>query len=87
MAHWTFDKLIKGRETVTAYCETNLCHHSAALDLITLRDRFGGNHSAMAWDINPRLRCTVCGKKNATIRLTPGTKEYGGNPYLKSKGK
>jgi hypothetical protein len=53
----------------------------AVLDLPTLRDRLGPDHGALRADLVPKLRCAKCGSRQVGIIITPGTKEYGGNPY------
>lgn len=87
MAGRTIQDVIDSGDTIRAYCHAHLCNHSAVLDMIALRDRFGPDHGAMHDDLVPKLRCLRCGGKKVGIISTPGTKEYGGNPYLKSKGK
>ena len=44
---WTFQSLIDGKMTVTAYCHNSACYHSQKLDLAKLRDRFGPDAPAM----------------------------------------
>ncbi len=78
--------LVRGGETIVAYCHTYLCNHKGTLDLLTLRDRFGPDHGAMHADLVPKLRCTKCGGRKVRIVCTPGTKEYGGSPYRKARG-
>jgi len=87
MAGRTIQDVIDSGDTIRAYCHAYQCNHSAVLDMIALRDRFGPDHGAMHDDLVPKLRCIKCGGKKVGIISTPGTKEYGGNPYLKSKGK
>jgi len=53
--------------------------------MLTLRDRLGPDHGALRADVVPKLRCTKCGGRQVGIISTPGTKEYGGNPYLKRR--
>ena len=41
----------------------------------------GADHGALRADLVPKLRCAQCGSRRVGIIITPGTKEYGGNPY------
>lgn len=56
----------------------------AVLNLVALRDRLGPNDGALRADIVPKLRCAKCGSRRVGIIITPGTKEYGGNPHLRA---
>jgi hypothetical protein len=86
MGNKTIQDVIESGETITAYCHASLCNHSAVLDMLALRDRFGPDHGAMHDDLVPLLKCAKCGSKKVGIICTPGSKQYGGNPYLKAKG-
>lgn len=68
-------------ESIRASC--NECRHHALLDLLALRDKFGPDFSVLRKDLALRLRCTVCNAKSISLTCTPGTREYGGNPYMK----
>jgi len=87
MARKTIQDVIDEGETITAYCHAYLCNNKSVLDMLALRDRFGPDHGAMHDDLVPKLRCTKCGGRKVGVICTPGSKEYGGNPYLKMNGK
>ena len=74
------DSIERG-ESIRVSC--NACRHHALLDLLALRDKFGPDFSVLRKDLAPRLRCTACNAKNISLTCTPGTPEYGGNPYIK----
>ncbi|MFA7604884.1 MAG: hypothetical protein WCY29_17960 [Novosphingobium sp.] len=80
----TIQGAIDRGESIRAYC--NACHHHALLDLIALRDKYGPDFSMSRKNLAPRLRCTACKGTNISLICTPGTPEYGGNPYTKAKG-
>ncbi len=82
----TIQDVIDSGDTVTFFCHTYLCFNKSIIDMLALRDRLGPDHGAMHDDLVPKLRCTKCGKRSVGLTCTPGTKEYGGNPYLKAKG-
>ena len=60
---WTLQKLIDGKMTVAEHCHNPRCHHTEKLDLEAIRDRFGPDFPAMADDLLPKLRCSMCGQK------------------------
>ena len=62
---WTFQSLIDDKMTVTAHCHNSACHHSQALDLAELRDRFGPDAPAMADDLTPKISPTFLLPPNA----------------------
>lgn len=82
----TIQQRIDLGDTIHVYCHNSHCHHNAALDLLALRDKLGPDHGAMRDDLVPKLRCSKCGGKDVGIIISPGTKEYGGNPYQKARG-
>jgi len=82
----TIQGIIDRGETIRAYCHNTSCHHNAVLDVLALRDRFGPDYRMRSDYLIPKLRCTKCGGKSVGIICTPGTREYGGNPYEKAKG-
>jgi hypothetical protein len=59
--HWTWQTLIDGRMTLTAFCHSTACAHSQKLNLEKLRDKYGPDAPAMEWDIRPKLKCAKCG--------------------------
>jgi hypothetical protein len=85
---WTYQSLIDGNMTVTAYCHRSLCNHNQKLDLKRLRDKFGPDAPAMHDDLAPKLRCTKCGGKKVGLIYTPDTSRPTSwvNPYIKAKG-
>lgn len=78
-AYTIADAIARGNR-IWAYCIQSNCRHMAVLDLLALRDCLGPNHGALRADLVPKLRCAKCGSRRVGI-ITPGTKEYGGNPY------
>ncbi len=81
---YTIEQAIDRGESIRASC--NVCRHHALLDLLAIRDKFGPGLSVLRKDLVPRLRCTGCNtKNNASLTCTPGTREYGGNPYTKAR--
>lgn len=84
MTNETIQDAIDLGETIRANCNT--CQHHAVLDLIALRSRLGPDHGALHRDLAPLLRCSACGGKSISLTMTPGSREYGGNPYTKAKG-
>lgn len=82
----TIQDAIDRGESIRVYC--NVCQHNALLDLLALRDKFGPGFSILRKDLAPRLRCAACdpsSPRNVSLICTPGTREYGGNPYTKAK--
>lgn len=82
---FTIADVIALGQTIYAYCYNPACRHITVLDMLALRDRLGPDHGALRADLVPKLRCTKCGGRQVGIISIPGTKEYGGNPYLKTK--
>jgi len=82
----TIQGMIDGGYSTRAYCQNAKCGHYADLDWPALRDRLGPDHGSMHDDIVPLLVCSKCGGKDIGLIMTPGTKEYGGNPYGRAKG-
>jgi hypothetical protein len=82
---WTYQKLIDGEMTVTAYCHD--CNHSKKLDLAKLRDRFGPDALAMADDIIPRLKCEKCGSKKVGTIYAPDVEKVPGMGKVSALGK
>lgn len=77
MTNKTIADMIENGGNIRVYCHASTCHHSATLDLITLRDRLGPDHGAMHDDLAHKLRCSKCGGKKVGLIYSPGTKEYG----------
>lgn len=89
MSGKTIQDAINSGDSIWAWCYRTLCGHGTRLDLLALRDRLGPDHGVMHDDLAPKLRCTKCNGvrgRDIGIRITPGTKEYGGNPYAKARG-
>lgn len=86
--HWTWQSLIDGRMTLTAFCHDPACNHSQKLDLVKLRDRYGPDASAMEWDVRPKLKCARCQGRRVGLSYTPDTSPAGwqGSSYRKAKG-
>ena len=57
---WTFQSLIDGKMTVTAYCHDAICNGSSQLPLGKLRDKYGPDAPAIASDLVDKLKCSKC---------------------------
>jgi len=77
---WTWQTLIDGKMTVTAFCHHAPCNHSQVLDLEALAARFGPDAPAMEWDIRPKLKCKKCGGTRVGLIYTPDATPYGRRP-------
>lgn len=64
---------IDERYTITAHCRCRPPYgeRSVNLDLEALAARLGRDHSAMAPDLIPHLRCSVCGRRPEMITVAP----------------
>lgn len=73
----TLGDLIDSRHGLYLYCEASRgglrCGHYAEADLEALAARLGRDHSWLADDLVPRLRCSKCGSRAVSIRLAPPT--------------
>jgi len=91
--HWTFQTLIDGTMTVTAFCHNPKCHHSQKLDLEALKHKFGPDAPAMEWDLRPKLSCKKCGNtdpKRFGLSYVPDYDKHQpqiSSPYLGEKGR
>jgi hypothetical protein len=54
-----------------AFCHVHDCFNRHRFDLDALRARIGPHASTMARDLVPRLRCSRCGGRNASIIVIP----------------
>ena len=61
------------RYTLTAYCNNPECRHRAELDLDALIAKLGADHSSLAGDLVPKLRCSKCKGKRLSLSLSPPT--------------
>jgi hypothetical protein len=73
--HWTWQTLIEGRMTLTAFCHA--CNHSQDIDLAKLRDKYGPDASAMRDDVLPKLKCARCESTDIGLTYTPDTSPRG----------
>lgn len=78
---YTIGDAIARGDKIWGCCIESSCRHMAVLHLLALRDRLGPDHGALRADLVPKFRCAKCGNRRVGIISTPGTKEYGGNPY------
>lgn len=69
----TIGALIANKCRMNLYCENLACRHSAEADLPAIAAKLGADHSAMHHDLVPKLRCSVCGGKDISVRLQPYT--------------
>ena len=69
----TLGKVIEHRYRLTAYCNNQECRHRADLPLDQLARRLGPDHSSLAGDLVPILRCSRCEGKNLSLTLAPPT--------------
>lgn len=91
---WTFQSLIDGKMTVTAYCHDAICNGHSRLPLEKLRDKYGPDAPAMAADLVDRLKCSKCGGKRGKgvgLIYSPAGNDdkwprRPGNMYKASKG-
>jgi Zn finger protein HypA/HybF involved in hydrogenase expression len=65
MPGWTFQSLIDDRQRIEAYCDD--CRFHKRLDLEAMKQHFGPDHPAMAWDLKRILHCPKCGSKNTAF--------------------
>jgi hypothetical protein len=56
-----------GIERITVWCHTPLCFHQSPLTFADLAAH-GARDTTTLWEISPRLKCTVCGRKNAELQ-------------------
>lgn len=69
----TIGALIKMEHNLRAYC--NACHHCVKLDLQSLGQRLGFDHSTMHNDLVPRLKCSKCKSKDIALILSANSTE------------
>ena len=65
---------IAGGYSIRAYCERGgepLCGHSVELDLEALGNRLGFEHHCTHDALAPKLRCSSCGSRNVSLRISP----------------
>lgn len=70
------DHIAKGY-TLRAYCErhgANPCGHSVELDLQALGRRLGFDHPCRHHDLAPKLKCSACGSRKVSLRVSPLSK-------------
>lgn len=83
--HGTIARHIMDGDEYTAYCDVWAdgapCAHSKTLDLKALGKRFGMDFKISHWSLVPLLRCTKCGSRQVSIRVSPG------DAVRKSKGR
>ncbi|HEV7252504.1 MAG TPA: hypothetical protein VGN97_05330 [Mesorhizobium sp.] len=81
----TIGWLIDHRHSLSLTCED--CGHHATLDPAALAAKLGRDHSYLAPDLLPRMKCSQCGTKHLALSVSgaqPG--QDGLNAYAKSKG-
>lgn len=67
----TLQAMIDHDMQLWAFCHAHACFNRHRFDLNELRARIGPEASTMAHDLVPRLRCSRCGGKNASITCIP----------------
>lgn len=67
----TIEDHIRCGYAIHAYCHGYECSHHTKLDLYLLAARLGPDHRTMHHDLVPKLRCSKCGSKDVSIRLSP----------------
>lgn len=89
MSHWTPQRLIDDKMTVTAYCHNSHCHHKQQVDLQGLLVLLGPDAPAMHDDLAPRFRCSKCGGKAVGLIYSPDTtsRTDRSSAYAKAKGR
>lgn len=76
--HTIGDRLDEG-DKISVYCDD--CRWSTTLDLEMLAGKLGRDHSALAQDLRPKLKCSRCGSKNMSfiVRVNAGWDGTGGH--------
>ena len=72
----TIGGMIRGRYTLSVYCDKTGCHHGVRVDLEAWRDKFGDGFSIVDNNrrLRDRLRCEKCGTKGScSFRISPPT--------------
>lgn len=77
----TIQQAIDDNDTISAVCDAYGCHHHRELDLKALRDRLGPDHGVMHDDLTPLLRCSKCGSRNVSIRVSPNAATRAGGRH------
>lgn len=67
----TLSDLQEDGYSLYADCMAEGCHNSAPLDLEVLMRKLGRNHSYLAADLCPKLRCSKCSQKQLLLALVP----------------
>lgn len=67
----TIQQCIDGDYDLWVWCDGRMCTHGGRVDLKALAKRLGPDHGAMHWDLVDKFKCTKCGGKKVTIRVTP----------------
>jgi hypothetical protein len=70
--------MIEHGYALRANCHDSRCHHSQQLDLETLEERLGPDHSTMHDALTPKLRCSKYGGRKVGLTVFP--------PYGRSLG-
>lgn len=65
----TLGDLVRVGYRLWAHCGRRECGHRADLDLEALVERLGPQHSYLAPDLVPRLRCGTCGGREIGLSL------------------
>ncbi|APH74085.1 hypothetical protein BSQ44_23990 [Aquibium oceanicum] len=68
---WTVQKMIDEGYSLGAGCNKPQCFHFGRIDLGVLKAKLGPEHSTMAPDLVPKLRCRKCGGKDVGLILHP----------------
>jgi len=87
----TVQEFIDSGDSYFWYCRNPDCDHSAKLDMLRFRERFGPDHGCLAPEIIPRLHCTECGGNEIGLTRQPkGDEDRQSTPpinaYLKARG-
>ena len=69
----TLGEMIDKHYTLRVYCEAQCCNKGADVALVALADRLGRDHGAMHADLADKFRCTKCGSRRVSFRISPFT--------------
>lgn len=67
----TIQQCIEGDYAIRVICHGPQCTNDQSLDLKALAERLGPNHGAMHVDLADKFRCSKCGSKKVSFRITP----------------
>jgi hypothetical protein len=75
----TIGEMIDKHYGLTVCCEARGCHGGADVDLVALAARLGRDHGAMHDDLAGKFRCSRCGSRRVSFRISPNVPEVHAN--------